>query len=231
MKVVCPNCRVPVAAEDIDLSSGLAKCRTCNNVFRIAEAAPELAAAPARVRPDVERPANITLAQSAEGLAIDYRWFTPKYLFLALFCLIWDGFLVTWYGLAVGSGNWLVLVFPILHVAAGIAITYVTIAGFLNTTSVRISRDRLRVWHHPIPVGRAVDLAIGDVKQLFCEEKRYRSKYGWRYSYDLMAVLGGGTRKRLLANIATPQLPTYLEQHAEAWLGIRDEPVVGEYWR
>jgi hypothetical protein len=230
MKIVCPNCRVPVAAEDIDLSSGLAKCRTCNNVFRFADT-PELAAPAARPRPLMDRPRNVVIGETPGELALDYRWFSAKYIFMAFFCLFWDGFLVAWYAISIGSGSWIMTLFPILHVLVGIAITYVTIAGFVNTTSVRVSRSRLRVWHHPLPFGRTIDLETAAVKQLFCEEKINHSRNGTWCSYDLMALLRDGTRKRLLPNLDTPQLPIYLEQNAESWLGIRDEPVGGELAR
>ncbi|MBV9109513.1 MAG: hypothetical protein JO306_08920 [Gemmatimonadetes bacterium] len=230
MKIVCPNCRVPVAAEDIDLSSGLAKCRTCNNVFRFTDT-PELAAPAAAPRPAADRPGNVVISETPGGLALDYRWFSPKYIFMAFFCLFWDGFLVFWYTIGVGTGNLIMLLFPILHVAVGIGITYVTVAGFVNTTSVRIDRSRIRVWHHPLPFGRRIDIETGAVKQLFCEERINRGRNGVWYSYDLLASLKDGTRKRLLANADTPQLPVFLEQHAESWLGIRDEPVIGEMAR
>jgi predicted Zn finger-like uncharacterized protein len=79
MKIVCPNCRVSVVAEDIDLSSGLAKCRTCNNVFRFADA-PELAAPAAAVaqpRPVADRPGNVVISETPGELSLDYRWFSP----------------------------------------------------------------------------------------------------------------------------------------------------------
>lgn len=231
MKIVCPNCRVPVAAEDIDLSSGLAKCRTCNNVFRFADQAPELAAPDAAPRPAVDKPASVVIGETPGEFALDYRWFSLKYVFMAFFCLFWDGFLVVWYAIGIGSGNLVMLLFPLLHVAAGILITYATVAGFVNTTSVRISRSRIRVWHHPLPFGRTIDLETGAVKQLFCQERINRGRNGISYSYDLIAILGDGTRKRLVANADSPQLPVFLEQHAEAWLGIRDEHVAGELAR
>ena len=230
MKIVCPNCRVPVAAEDIDLSSGLAKCRTCNNVFRFSDT-PGLAASAATARPVADMPGNVVISETPGELALDYRWFSLKYIFMAFFCLFWDGFLVVWYAIGVGTGNLIMLLFPILHVAAGILITYATVAGFVNTTSVRIGRSRVRVWHHPLPFGRTIDIDTGAVKQLFCEERINRGRNGISYSYDLLAILADGTRKRLLANADSPQLPIYVEQHAETWLGIRDERVAGELAR
>jgi hypothetical protein len=227
MKVLCPSCRVPVAAEDVALDTGLAKCRTCNNVFRFDDH-PELATPGARPRQNVGRPKSVATWEDNGGLTVQYRWFSPKYVAMALFCLVWDGFLVFWYLMAWGSGNWLMMLFPLLHLAAGIFITYATIAGFVNTTTLRIDPWRLRVAHHPLPWGRPVDLEVVDVEQLFCDEKITRGKNGPTYTYNLNALLSDGSRRKVISGLDSPELPLFLEQHSEAWLGIRDEQVAGE---
>jgi hypothetical protein len=227
MKIICPSCRVPVAAEDIALDTGLAKCRTCNNVFRFADD-PALAAPVARPRPMAGRPKSVVTSDTNGALTVKYRWFSPKYIFLAVFCLFWNGFLVFWYSMAFVSGSRVMLLFPLLHVAAGIGLTYATIAGFVNTTTLRIDGYRLRVTHHPLPWGRGVDLAIGDVQQLFCDERISRGRNGPSYTYNLNAMLRDGSRRKVVSGLDTPELPIFLEQHAEEWMGIRDEAVAGE---
>jgi hypothetical protein len=113
-------------------------------------------------------------------------------------------------------------------VAAGIFITYMTIAGFVNTTTLRIDGYRLRVTHHPLPWGRPVDLGIGNVQQLFCDERISRGKNGPSYTYNLNALLRDGTRRKIVSGLDAAELPIFLEHHAEEWMGIRDEPVAGE---
>ncbi|HEX8904790.1 MAG TPA: hypothetical protein VF771_08120 [Longimicrobiaceae bacterium] len=230
MKIVCPNCRVPVAAEDVDLGTGLAKCRTCNNVFRF-DTDPELAASPAKQRPPVEKPRSIVIVDANGELTVNYRWFSPKYIFMTIFCIFWDGFLVFWYAIALGTRNPIMILFPILHVLAGIFITYVTIAGYVNTTTLQINDRRLRVQHHPLPFGRVLELSVGDVKQLFCDETVTRGRSGYSYSYNLNALLQNGTRKKVLANLDNTDLPLYLERYCEAWMRITDQPVAGELAR
>jgi hypothetical protein len=90
MKIICPSCRVPVAAEDVALDTGLAKCRTCNNVFRFADD-PALAVPAVRPRPLVGRPPNVVASETNGELTVKYRWFSPKYIFMAFFCLFWNG--------------------------------------------------------------------------------------------------------------------------------------------
>jgi hypothetical protein len=230
MKITCPECRVPVAAEDVNLATGLAKCRTCNNVFRFADD-PELAPQTTRARAPVEKPRSIVTYASDGELTLDYRWFSPKYIFMVFFCLFWNGFLVFWYTAAFQTRNPIMMLFPLLHVGVGLFITYITIAGFVNTTTVQIDRGRIQVRHHPLPFGRRLELATGDVKQLFCQERISRSRNGVAYMYDLVALLRDGTRRKVVSNLDSPELTLYLEQNAEAWLRIPDEAVTGELVR
>jgi hypothetical protein len=93
---------------------------------------------------------------------------------------------------------------------------------------VRLDRSRLVVWIHPLPTRKRVEVATADIRQLFCREQINRGRYGPYSTYDLMVETRDGSRLKLLSGIDSPQLPLFLEQHAEAWLGIRDAPVPGE---
>jgi predicted Zn finger-like uncharacterized protein len=229
MKIVCPSCRVPVAAEDVALDTGLARCRTCSHVFRFGNDA-VLAAPAARTRPAAGKPRSVATSDADGELTVKYRWFSPDYLFLAFFCVIWDGVLISWYASVLPRGEWAPLLAPLVLVAVGIAITYSTLAHFVNTTTLRIDGNRLRVTHHPLPWRRPVELAAGDVQQLFCDRRSSRGFDGPAYTYSLNALMRDGTRRKVIS-VDSAALPLFLEQHAEAWMGIRDEAVAGELMR
>src|SRR4026209_1735620 len=127
MTIACPACRVPLAAEDVPLDTGLAKCRTCNLVFRLDDT-PELATPAVRQRQNVGRPLGVVSEETGDGLTMQYRWFSPKYIFLAIWCLFWDGFLVLWFVGALNVGDTSGPAFPLLCAAAGLFVTYVAIA-------------------------------------------------------------------------------------------------------
>src|SRR4051812_14365745 len=140
MKVVCPSCRVPVAADDVAADTGLARCRTCSRVFRFADDA-ALAKPAVPPRPVARQPRSAASSDANGELTVKYRWFSPQYLFLAFFCVVWDGFLVSWYADALPRGEWGPLLAPLLHVAVGVVMTYSTLAHFVNTTTLRIDRS------------------------------------------------------------------------------------------
>src|SRR5690606_5247899 len=84
----------------------------------------------------------LRVGQGGGGLVFTRRWFQPVFLFLAFFCLMWDGFLVVWYGIAFATlgtakgPGLMMFVFPLIHVAVGVGLTYYTICGFFNRTEV-----------------------------------------------------------------------------------------------
>jgi hypothetical protein len=230
MKTVCPSCRVPVADDDVNLATGVARCRACNNVFQ-AGAGPELAAAPAGPRLLAGKPRTMEVTQSGSEMTAEYRWYTRKYIVLALFCIFWDVFLTGWYAATLRRGEGTTALFAVLHVVVGVLVTYLTLAGFVNRTTLRVDRNRITARHHPLPWVGNTELATADVRQMYCEQRVSRGRYGVVYAYDLSALMRDGTRKRLLSNIDTPDIPLFLEQHAEAWVKIADTPVAGEVAR
>ena len=95
-------------------------------------------------RREAPRPERFRQERSGTRTTIAWRWFGFQFLFLALFCVVWDAFLVLWYTMATGPTMPLMMkLFPLLHVAAGIGLTYYTLAGFLNRTSVEIMPTRM----------------------------------------------------------------------------------------
>ncbi|HZL87110.1 MAG TPA: hypothetical protein VFB96_01930, partial [Pirellulaceae bacterium] len=163
MQLFCKKCGKQVLAEDMDLEMALGKCRGCSSVFSILDALkddPDPGVATVkRERLPVPMPKGYKIDEFGRELTITYRWFTPMAFGLLLFCVVWDGFLVFWYtmgfnGLMNGQMGWgalFMLLFPILHVAVGIGVTYGVICMFLNRTEIRVTGGDLSIWHGPVP--------------------------------------------------------------------------------
>ena len=104
------------------------------------------------IRPLRPRPKEVTLQKQGDRLELSWRWFSWKYLPLAFFCVAWDSFLIFWYSMAFSTGSpWIMIVFPIAHVAVGVGLTYYTLAGFLNRSQVILDRTSFSVTHGPLP--------------------------------------------------------------------------------
>lgn len=185
-------------------------------------------------------PEKITREVLPTGLRFTYRWFGLKFVFFALFCVVWDGFLLAWYASAItgldgpaGGGGierfqLTMLLFPLLHVAVGVGLTYYTLCGFLNRTTVNVARDQISVRHGPLPWFGNRNVPAMQVAQVYREEIVRQGKNGPHTSYQLSAALKDNRKLKLLSGLDAPDLALYLEQEIERHLGIRDQAVSGE---
>jgi hypothetical protein len=163
------------------------------------------------------------------SLTIVHRWFSPKYIGLVVFCVFWDGFLVFWYSMAFTTGAPLVMVlFPLIHLAVGVFLTYATAAGFVNRTRIQVEPDSLTIRHGPMPWPGNRTISSIDIEQLFTKEKVSHGKHGTTITYELHAAVREGGKVKLVSGLDDPDQVLYMEQEIEARLKIQDRPVAGE---
>ncbi len=179
---------------------------------------------------DVGRPEEFTVNRYGGGLRIRWRWYSSIYLFLAVFCIAWDSFLVVWYQQAMGEDaetiEWFLVLFPLAHVGVGVSLTYFTLAGLLNSTEVALEAGQLRVRHGPLPWKGNRTVPRYDLAQLFCLE--LQSEDEPRSGYDLMARLHSGTEIKLVRRLPSRRQAKFLEREIERAAGIENRPVAGE---
>ena len=155
--------------------------------------------------------------------------FTLLNLFLGVFALGWNGFLVFFFSMAAKGGAPSVFyLFPLIHVAVGLGIGYAALAGFVNSTTVRIGKGVLRIRHGPLPWLGNRDLRGAEIDQLYCASKTSSSKNGTSTTYDVRAVLRSGKTLHLLRGLTEVEQALYVEQRVERALGIKHLPEAGE---
>jgi DNA-directed RNA polymerase subunit RPC12/RpoP len=217
---VCPSCGAKVR---MDAFGERAVCEYCGS---------ELFVNPEKrhvLRPQIAQPAQVSITKDSQSARLVQRWFSFKFIPLAFFALAWDSFLVFWYGMAFASGApWIMIVFPVAHLAIGVGITYYTIAGFINRTILEISGETISVWFEPLPWIGKKNLKTAELKQLFCKEKIVRNKNGSSTQYELYAVTAANMQVKLLGGLDNSDTALFLEQQLERWLNIEDRPVAGE---
>jgi hypothetical protein len=174
-------------------------------------------------------PEHISMEQTSTGLLFSYRWFSPAYIFVGLFAIGWDVFLVFWYTLATSQDAPLVmLLFPIVHVLVGVGITYFALAGFLNKTFILVGEGKLTIQHAPLPWPGNRVLQASDLTQLYSEERVIRTRNGAQMKYKLNAITREDKKISLMSNLTAPDQVRFLEHKLEEYLGITDVPVEGE---
>ena len=234
MQLNCRNCGKPIAAADVNIELAIAKCMACNSVFNFADQLGAKAGLAAR-RPEVPMPGGITVDQWGPQLKIVRRWFSPVIIFLIFFCIAWDSFLVFWYAMAFsdlngGGMGWMMIIFPVAHVAVGVGLTYFTIAGILNKTKLSVDVGQLTVRHGPLPWPGNRTLTTDELDQLYCTEHISRSgnSTSSSTSYRVNVATRDGKKIKLLSGLSDADQALYIEQKIEEHLGIEDRPVGGE---
>jgi hypothetical protein len=221
MQLRCPRCGEGIVAEDVNVATSIAKCRACNEVFDFtgqiepSQAMVPIAPQPATLKifeddaPVIEAGYRDAEAPS-QKLLIVKRWFTPSVFFLVFFCLFWDGFLVFWYAMAIKNGIWLMMLFPILHLAAGVTITYSTLATLFNSTKILLDGASLRIAIGPLPWRGNRVLDVGLIERLEQESVSRKTE-----AVHLNAVLKSGASVRLVAKMS-PEEARFVEQQIGA---------------
>jgi len=163
------------------------------------------------------------------------RWFSPVYFVLLFFCVIWNGFLLLFYGVLTTSGApFFAFLFPALHVAVGVGLAYATVSGFVNRTVVEVDRgDVLTVRHGPLPWPGATSIPVADIAQVFVTERTSRSdSESVQASYAMNVLTRSGRRAVLVRGmLSSLEHALYIEQELERRLRIKDRPVPGEVAR
>ncbi len=232
----CPVCGSTIPGENVDLDLAIARCPTCRSVYDLMgrKAPPRAPADPVPApRPKVALPSKFEVDDRGyDGMRVSWRWFSPKHIGALVFCIAWDSFLLFWYGIALtADAPWIMIVFPIAHVAVGVGMTYATLAGFVNRTDVEVSRARLSIRHGPIPWLGNLDVSGRELTQLYSTEEINRGKNGTTTTYTLNAIDRSGVKRKLLKGLTEIEQVLWLEQALERHLGIEDRPVEGELAR
>jgi DNA-directed RNA polymerase subunit RPC12/RpoP len=177
----------------------------------------------------IATPKSVVVDRDGQTLRLVRRWFSWKYVPLAFFCIAWDSFLCFWYSMAFnGNAPWIMIVFPIAHLAVGVGLTYSTLAGFLNRSVLEVTPKLLSVWHEPVLWTGNKDFDITSIKQIYCTEKVSRGDHSTTYTYELNLVTKDGKKEKLLTGLDEAEIGLFIEQQIESWLMISDTPVAGE---
>ncbi|MCC5945779.1 MAG: hypothetical protein JJT94_12670 [Bernardetiaceae bacterium] len=179
-----------------------------------------------------------------DRLRVTHRWFSTKYILFGFFAIIWNGSLVIWYSMAFMTfsysyGRWVVMimmiamiVFPILHVLAGISLGYYTLCGFVNTTYIDITQQQLSISYRPLPWPGAMSIDTSTIEQIFVKEKRKTSNNNTYYVYELYYIDNNKHQLKLLDSDTLDGgigRIRQLERDIEDFLGIEDRIVAEEY--
>lgn len=171
-------------------------------------------------------PEGFDVIQNGDQAIIRRRWFSHFVWIPLFFCIAWDSFLVFWYSMALGGSVhggtlWIMLAFPVVHVAIGVGLTYFVICTFFNQTDFILSPSQLVVRTHPLPwLGNLAletsDLTAFSHRRRFLNSNNYGN--GSRVTYDVMYVDGENRERTLVKGLPREEQSEYLTRGTRAVL-------------
>lgn len=226
--MTCPTCGAKMAPSLLEPERY--QCQYCGNEYLLKNLLGKPESTVGKIRPRLAPPESVKIERETDRVRMIHRWFSFKYIPLAFFALAWDVFLIFWYGMAFTTGPpWIMICFPIAHVAVGVGLTYSVLTGFFNRTIVELTRDELAVWFEPLPWLGEKTLPVAEISQFYCKKKVSQNSKGTSVNYALHAVMRDGKDVKLLENFDSPEIAQFIEQQLETWMKIPDRPVAGEF--
>lgn len=175
-------------------------------------------------------PEKIEISRNFQHLRIERKWFGFKFIVLTLFVIVWCGFLINWYAMAFASPglDLMFILFPLLHVTAGVGLAYYTLAGYLNKTVIEVDFSVLTIRQGPIPWWGDKTVSSKQLKQLYCKKDGYSNYQRGYTSYAVHAITSEHRNIKLLSGLDSTEQALFIEQEIEKFLKIEDKPVKGE---
>lgn len=231
MRVVCPTCSVEIPEGKLDFAQLLAAC-SCGNVFALTDglvdrslpgspsggSRPPLALPEGMTREKVAPAGGYRSADRVGALRLTRRTVGKG----TVTGLIAFGLLppaIAAYLLTRSADG------PSLGIAAfmlfisGVAV-WTLLARLLNTTTLDVDRQRIRVRTGPVPTwGENVDLATPDLEQLIVTHRRSDDTV----TYSVVARMRTGLFVPVIRDIPSQAQAAYIEREIEELLGIEDE--------
>ncbi len=230
MQIHCRYCAAEIPPENINLDNLVAKCSSCNAVFSIAG---ELRMAEGEKpkksqRQSVPMPKYVQVEETPGELKITRKWFSLLQVPLVFFAVVWNGFMLFWYSIAISTGQGQMALCGTLHLAVGLFLIYTVATNFVNSTLITANAEQLDIQHGPIPAMGNKTLTAVDIVQVYCKQTIHRGKNSTSVTYEVLAIMNDQRRETLLNGLYNAEQALYIEQELERFLGIENRQVPGE---
>jgi|JI8StandDraft_2_1071088.scaffolds.fasta_scaffold01278_11 hypothetical protein len=175
----------------------------------------------------IPNPEGFEIKETAQGIAISYRWYKPLVWFLVFFALIWNGFLVVWFSLPTPI---FFKLFALIHLAVGVGLIWYIACMFLNKTEIVITSQDFAIRHSPIPffTDRNKHLKRSDIGQVYIKQEISRGKNGTSVNYSLNSLSPQGKSNKIMS-CDDYEKAIFIKRKTEKHMHITPQEVEGEY--
>jgi hypothetical protein len=226
-------CQAPLRGVDVNTRFLLGKCRKCGGIFHfrglfIDDQGNGIFAGVYRE----EMPRGGSIEDRDSCGRIERCWFSGVVVLFAIVALAADVAMgVFWYririvgDMALGGTAGQTLAAILILVGLPVTLTYCTLAGLLNRTTIDVGEDWLDVRQGLIPWPGNRRVAVEDVQELVCDETQRFSRGSNRptITYNLIARLAQGGMLHLLSELPTSGETLVYQMLLEKWLGFNGE--------
>ncbi len=230
----CDLCGATLQPGDVQPELLCVRCSSCHGIYGLLRSdAEELLGRPA-TPPPASTPEPLdsrwTVSREGEVLRLSWSWYEPSIWVMVIACLVFASLgvgglldMVKFKGNTSGQDGGLMML------GMSLISGYVCLLSLVNRTSITASRQTgLEVRHGPLPsfhLSRTLEMR--DIRQLYGKHHPHPRRD--REFYELRVLLADGSNKRLLSNRHTAEQVLFLERMLEDHLGVRDQPVPGEF--
>ncbi len=226
MKILCPKCGKAISGEDIDLTRAVGVCRPCGELVPfpavVTPFAPSsnLASTPGA---RLYKPASFKLAEQVVGERYEATITPSRLAALPLlgFCLVWNTFMAVWYGIAIAGGVWMMGVFGLIHLGAGLFMTHKALVGLFNTHRLVLANGVLSWKSSPVPVRGSLSLPYTLVDGFAVKETNGSRST----SYSVAVNLADGTMREIDVGATDRATADYAVESFQEALRIAKQPV------
>lgn len=162
---------------------------------------------------------RLRVQQTSQGLVVQVPpvGFNISLLFLVPFTVVWNGFLVLWYTLAIASGNWIMAIFAIGHLAVGLGLIGTVLYILFGSQVLTITPREVRFQQHILGLRwqKPKVLPVSVIEQVEVQPKGfYRNRDGEREQVTAKLVIRAGTQ-----TIELEEVQSHLTSQELEWLG------------
>lgn len=175
-------------------------------------------------------PKKMEFEHHGSHIEIIRSWWHWSVLFLTVWAVFWDAFLIVWYTIffkeiyqqGISFFFLLFLLFPLIHVAIGVGVTHQVLTIWLNKTHIYVDPTKITVRHRPIPSRGNKEIQTSDIKHLCVEKHLYSHHRGEYISYEVQVILHSGKNIKLLSGLTMDEQAFFIKQEIERYLRIKD---------
>jgi hypothetical protein len=118
--------------------------------------------------------------------------------------------------------------FPLVHVAVGMGLTYYVLTGYFNKTRIDVDLNAITIRHEPLPFWGNKKVSSKKIVQLYCKkDDALGARNGYR-AFAVHAITSERRNIKLLSGLDNSEQALFIEQEIEKFLNIEDKRVKGE---